>query len=623
MKRRNFLKTSALLSAPLLLKGIPVMASNSLENEALEILARTTAGCGKIIVIIQQNGGNDGLNTVLPLDEWSSLYNARTNILMNQSSVLTLNNNITTGLHPALSEMRNLYNDGKMMIIQGVSYPNPSFSHFRATDIWFTASDSNVTLNSGWLGRALDTMYPNFPTGYPNADMPDPLAIQIGSTLPFSLQGPTMNMGYSTPDPNSLLNVINCIADPAPNNDYGHELSFLRLMKDQSNVYRTAIQNAFNAPQALTATYPSGNTLADQLKIVAKLINGGLQTPIYILNHPKSHDTHENQVDATDRTLGTQANNLQILSGAIGAFQQDLELMGKQDKVTGMTFSEFGRRIKSNASNGTDHGAAAPVMFFGAALNTNPSTVAGSPYPVPGMIGTSPLLPVNATVRDQVPMQFDFRQIYTTIMQDWLCMSQADADTVLGGSFTKLPIFQNTVLPIELFSFTGKARESTVQLRWTTASEWNNLKFEIERSADAISFYKIGELPGAGSSNIPHDYTFLDKLPLTGINYYRLKQMDDNATFSYSHIASVHFGSNGSIGIFPNPANGLITIQLSESDTDLPVEVFDAFGRLVMELTLPKNSLQTQIDISSFAKGNYFLRIQTKTSSITQQFSKF
>jgi uncharacterized protein (DUF1501 family) len=623
MKRRNFLKTSALLATPLLLKGIPVMASNSLENEALETLARATAGCGKIIVIIQQNGGNDGLNTVLPLDEWSSLYNARTNILMNQSSVLTLNNNISTGLHPALSEMRNLYNDGKMMIIQGVSYPNPSFSHFRATDIWFTASDSNVTLNSGWLGRALDTMYPNFPTGYPNAGMPDPLAIQIGSTLPFSLQGPTMNMGYSTPDPSSLLNVINGIADPAPNNDYGHELTFLRLMKDQSNVYRTTIQNAFNTTQAQNAVYPTGNLLADQLKIVAKLINGGLQTPIYVLNHPKSHDTHDNQVDATDRTLGTQANNLQILSSAIGAFQKDLELMGKQDKVTGMTFSEFGRRIKSNASNGTDHGAAAPVMFFGAALNTNPSAVAGTPYPVPGMIGTSPLLPVNASVRDQVPMQFDFRQIYTTIMQDWLCMSKADTDTVLGGSFSKLPIFQNTVLPIELTSFTGRAIDNATLLQWLTASEWSNLKFEIERSPDAINFIKIGEVSGAGTSNIPHNYSLRDELPLSGINYYRLKQIDNNGTFTYSHILSIYFGSKGIIGIFPNPANNFISLQLTNSDYDLPVEIFDAFGRLMMEVTLPANTNQNQIDISAFAKGNYFLRIQTGSTTITQQFTKF
>ena len=279
----------------------------------LDALAQASYGCGKILVIVQMNGGNDGLNMVFPLDYYSQLQSARTNLLMPQNAISTLNNNVTTGLHPAMPEMKNLYNQGKLMIVQGVSYANPSFSHFRATDIWFSASGSNTTLNSGWLGRELDTQYAGFPTAFPNTDMPDPLAIQIGSTLPFSLQGPAINMGYNAPNPTALLNVINGITDAAPNNDYGRELSFLRLMKDQSNAYRVVIQNAYNVPQSQSATYPTGNSLADQLKIVAKLINGGLKTPIYIVNHPNSHDTHEGQVDVNDKSLGYQANILGIL----------------------------------------------------------------------------------------------------------------------------------------------------------------------------------------------------------------------------------------------------------------------------------------------------------------------
>ena len=445
MKRRSFIKTSALASIPLALNGIPVMASASIESNALDVLANAAVNCGKILVIIQMNGGNDGLNTVFPLDKWTNLNNARSNILMNQSSVLTLANNTTTGIHPAMSEMKTLHDNGKLMIIQGVSYPNPSYSHFRATDIWFTASNSNQTLDSGWLGRSLDKIYPNFPLGYPNSAMPDPLAIQIGSTLPFSLQGPTINMGYNAPDPNALLNVINQITDPAPNSDYGTELTFLRLMKDQSNVYRTAIQTAFNTAQSQTATYPSANKLADQLKIVAKLINGGLQTPIYIVNHPNTSDLHSGQVDAADKTKGAHATNLSILSQAIHAFQQDLELMGKSNLVTGMTFSEFGRRIKSNGSLGTDHGAGAPVIFFGAALNTGSSSITAQNQ-VSGMIGSSPNIPVNATVSDQIAMQYDFRQIYSSIMQDWLCMSEAQTAEVLGGTFTKIALFKTATL---------------------------------------------------------------------------------------------------------------------------------------------------------------------------------
>ena len=446
MKRRDFIKTTAAASIPLVLSGIPVMASSQIENTSLEKMALAAANCGRILVIIQQNGGNDGLNTVFPLDKWSNLVNARSNILMDSTQVLSLNNNLTTGLHPAMAEMQGLYNNGKLMIVQGVSYPNPNFSHFRATDIWFTGSGSSTSLDTGWLGRALDIKYPNFPADYPSTDMPDPLAIQIGSTLPFALQGENINMGYSVTDPNSLLNVINSITDPAPNNDYGQELTFLRLMKDQSNVYRTAIQAAYSVALSNAVTYPTGNKLADQLKIVAKLINGGLKTPVYIVNHPNTHDTHDYQVSTTDKTLGSQATNLTLLSQAIGAFQQDLEAMGKADNVAGMTFSEFGRRIKSNASFGTDHGSAAPVIFFGTALNTSPTQVAATQYPVPGMIGASPDLPLNATVSQQVPMQFDYRQLYASVMQDWLCMTESEVTQVLGTNFVKLPIFNNVAL---------------------------------------------------------------------------------------------------------------------------------------------------------------------------------
>ncbi len=445
MERRKFLKSSAILSAPLFFNKIPLMASSQLESSNLQSMATAASKCGKILVIIQMNGGNDGLNTIFPRDKWSELSNARSNILMNETDVLPLKGNITTGFHPAMKEMQTLYDTGKMLIVQGVSYPNPSFSHFRATDIWFTASDSNKSLLTGWMGRALDTIYPNFPEAYPNADMPDPLSIQIGSTLPFSLQGPRINMAYSVQKPEDLLNVINSTTDPAPNSDYGLELTFLRLMKDQSNDYRDTIQKAYNVPQPQSAIYPVKNGLADQLKIVARLINGGLQTPIYIVNHPGGFDTHEGQVEEIDRKTGKQAKNLTLLSQAIAAFQEDLKIIGKADKVTGMTFSEFGRRILSNESGGTDHGAGAPVIFFGAALNTGKRNVQNTDHPVSGMIGKSPVLPQKATVEDQVPQQFDFRQIYSTIMQDWLCMTEAQAKTVLGGTFEKLPIFRNSL----------------------------------------------------------------------------------------------------------------------------------------------------------------------------------
>lgn len=481
MERRKFLKSTAILSAPLLFNHIPVLASSDLESNNLHMLGTAAANCGKILVIIQLNGGNDGLNTVFPRDKWSELSNARSNILLPENEVLSLSNNETTGLHPAMTELKQMYDNGKMMIVQNVSYPNPSYSHFRATDIWFTASDSNVSLQTGWMGRALNEKFPNFPTDYPNPDMPDPLAIQIGSTLPFSLQGPNINMAYSVADPNDLLNVINATTDPAPNSDYGLELTFLRLMKDQSNTYRTAIQNAYNVPQSQTAVYPNNNDLADQLKIVAKLINGGLQTPIYVVNHPRGFDSHEFQVLDSDKKLGTHARNLTIMSQAIDAFQKDLALMGKEDKVTGMTFSEFGRRIKSNDSQGTDHGTCAPMLFFGAGLNTGNAYVQGTAHPVSGMIGKSPDLPPNPDVEDEIPMEFDFRQVYASVMQDWLCMAPEQSNQVLGATFEKIPIFRTkTIIPTETSSdngffviFPNPVTNNTINIKFNTLIKVN------------------------------------------------------------------------------------------------------------------------------------------------------
>jgi uncharacterized protein (DUF1501 family) len=618
MERRHFLKLSSLAATPLLLRGIPVAGANVLGDEILDSMARYADTCGKKLVIIQMPGGNDGLNTVFPLDQWDNLQAARSNIIMQENQVLSLDNNITTGLHPAMTGMRNLYNEGKLMIVQGVTYPNPSLSHFRSTDIWLSGSESSVALDTGWMGRALDTMFPGYPGLYPNADMPHPLAVQIGSALPFALQGPSINMGYNTSDPNDLLNVINSITDPAPNNDYGNELTFIRLMKDQSNVYAQSIQDAYAASSTL-ATYPADNRLADQLQIVARLIAGGLETPVYIVKHPNSFDTHEFQVDSSDRTQGPHADMLKLLSDAVLAFQQDIELMGQGPNVTGMTFSEFGRRITSNASFGTDHGTGAPVFFFGAALNTGSDT----DHPVAGMLGDSPVIPQNATVFDQVAMQYDYRQVYATVMQNWLCMPQPEVEEVLGGSFARISLFENTtVLPVELLYFRGNAEGEASVLEWSTATELNNYKFEVERSTDAINFSKIGQRMGAGTTNVPQRYGFTDQAPYQGINYYRLRQIDYDGTEEFSNIISIYFDAVSSISVFPNPARHEIIVQVVDNRKDCYVQIYNAFGQLVMEQPLLQGTDRLTLNISALPKGSYFARIIADKVLLTQQFVK-
>lgn len=565
MKRRDFIKKSSVAGVPLLLNGIPLFAAPSTGSSLFDFLAQTTYGCGKVLVIIQQNGGNDALNTIIPLDQYANLNAARTNIMHPEPTILKLNDTITTGFHPSLTELRDLYNNGKVNIVQAVSYPNPNFSHFRATDIWFSGSASNVDLDTGWIGRALDVNYPNYPAAYPNANMLDPVAIQIGSTLPFSLQGPGVNMGYNVSNPTQLLNVINATTDPAPNNDYGRELTFMRQLKNQSNAYTARISSSYNAQLTQSALYPaSGNSLADQLKIVARLIGGGMATPIYIVNHPYSHDTHENQ-------LVTQANNMTILSKAINAFQNDIELMGKAGKVTGMTFSEFGRRVISNASGGTDHGTAAPVIFFGAAVKG-------------GIIGTSPNIPAVATVNSQVAMQYDFRQLYATVMQDWLCLSPAESQTVLGSNFTRLPIFaaSNTPLALDGVTLTGQYYQG--QSKLTCRSE-QNTKYEfyaLEFSADSRNFAEVKRISNT-SSNDKETYLFTHQVAVSKM-FYRIAARDLRGKLDYSNTVMLRANDKQQlIRVYPNPVENFhINVQLFETPTEaVDVTIYDLIGARV------------------------------------------
>lgn len=379
----------------------------------------------RVLVIIQLNGGNDGLNTVIPIDNYERYINARKNIFIDESKVLRLRGHDRLGLHPAMTGMQQLFNEDKLHIVQAVGYADPNFSHFRATDIWMSASDSKQVLNSGWVGRFLDEAYPGFPDNYPNTSMPDPLAIQIGSVASLTLQGPLQPMGMSISNPSNFYNLVNNIQDPAPDTLAGEELSYIREMSRQTQKFSEVIKTA-NAKVIVQNPYPTGNSLADQLKIVARLIKGGLKTKIYMVNYG-GFDTHANQVESGNNTNGTHARLLGNVSNAIKAFMDDLSFLGIDDRVLGMTFSEFGRRILSNASRGTDHGSAAPLFIFG-------TKVQG------GVSGNNPIIPTNVTVRDNIPYQYDFRSIYASVLTNWLCVDQQILNTVLLKNFQNLPI---------------------------------------------------------------------------------------------------------------------------------------------------------------------------------------
>jgi uncharacterized protein (DUF1501 family) len=310
-------------------------------------------------------------------------------------------------------------------VVQAVGYPTPSYSHFRATDIWMSGSDADKVVDSGWAGRYLNYEYPNFPNGYPNATMTDPLAIQIGSATSLTLQGPAVGMGMSISNTTNFYNLIDGIEDPAPDTPAGKELKFIRMIAQQTQQYATVIKEAATKT-VQQVSYPVKNSLGDQLKIVARLIKGGLKTRIYMVSYG-GFDTHSAQVDTADKTKGYHANLLMNVSDAIRAFQDDCKFLEIGDRVVGMTFSEFGRRIKSNGSEGTDHGSAAPLFVFGKSV-------------IGGVLGDSPTLPANASVNDNIPFQYDFRSIYSTILSNWLCVNDLDLEQIMLKNFQILPI---------------------------------------------------------------------------------------------------------------------------------------------------------------------------------------
>lgn len=382
-----------------------------------------------VLVLIQLNGGNDGLNTLIPLETYSNYYNLRSNIAIPEGKVLTLNKYDKAGLHPALSGMQQLYNSEQLAILQAVGYPSPNGSHFRSMDIWLTGADANQYLNTGWTGRFLGETFTNFPNGYPNEVMPDPLAIQIGSVLSPVFMAPGGFTAMAVPSDTEFYNLINGITEAAPNTPMGTELTYLRTVAKQTNKYADVIVAA--AKKVTNQySYPANNGLAAQLKTVARLIGGGLKTRVYMVSM-SGFDTHGGQVEAGNTVNGTHSNLLKELSDAVYAFMQDLKGLGVSNKVMGMTFSEFGRRIRSNGSAGTDHGTAQPVFIFGDAVKQ-------------GVLGQNPDLPASTDVGGNIPMQYDFRSVYSTILRDWFCVSPSDVQTMLLKNYQYLPFIKTT-----------------------------------------------------------------------------------------------------------------------------------------------------------------------------------
>jgi uncharacterized protein (DUF1501 family) len=453
---------------------------------------------------------------VIPLDGYDNLMLQRPRIMMPASKLLGLSN--TLALHPSMSGMRSLFDSGKLSIVQSVGYPDQNRSHFRSMDIWSTGSTDSAT-TTGWLGRELDQQFPNFPNDYPSATHPDPFAISMGHEVAATCQGLMGNFSHALKDPFEAMNL-----DPSNTlNDgtyYGDHIEFLSTVILQSNAYGTQINAAANAGQTLSALYNLDDEFAVQLRHVARLISGGLKTKIYVLNI-NHFDTHDGQVDQSDPSIGLHAELLKTLSDGITAFQQDLQLLGLENRVVGMTYSEFGRQIADNASYGTDHGDAAPLFLFGPCIASS-------------VVGTNPVISNQIITQDGVPMQTDFRNVYASVLRDWFEVPEDNIQTLFD--------FQLQYLDLLNSCNTGKRHvEDTallypnpcvdqVMLRLDTSDEWVNIElFDVSGRKVAVihDAYMI-----AGRRHIP----FLMNELVTGEYFMRITKNSGNQTLKLLRV---------------------------------------------------------------------------------------
>jgi len=446
--RREFLRTTILGSA--LSWTVPTFLANTfaaLNADAKDSATQIATGKdATILVVLQMAGGNDGINTVVPYAN-DFYQKARPRIGLKAKDVLKVNDQI--GFHPALGGFKNLYDSGNLAVVQGVGYPNPNRSHFRSTEIWQTASDSDRVEKYGWLGRYLDNA----------CEGADPaVGVTIGSQLPeaffakkpkgicfnnpqnyrFMSNGSATEESYKKlnelemsaplPDGGDMSSTNSMLPDQTGNNSGGSIASLPAGMPMQGGkaidfIERTALDaqmssdevRAIAAKTENKATYP-GSALGNSLKLVAKLIGGGLPTRIYYVSQG-GYDTHTNQT-------GTQQRLLQDLGDATKAFVDDMKSQGNMGRVLVMTFSEFGRRVSENANGGTDHGAAAPMFIVGDKVKA-------------GLLGHYPSLAPGDLFQGDIKYNVDFRSIYAGVLEQWLKTKSAP---ILGKQFEALQL---------------------------------------------------------------------------------------------------------------------------------------------------------------------------------------
>ena len=429
MKRRDFIKLSSLASMS------SVLLPNRLSAASSPLMLQSCAGVSdRVLVMVRLIGGNDGINTIVPIDQYAAYANLRPSIRVPDSGVdqyINLDSSLAVqdqvGLHPLLGPFKDLYDNGELTVIQGVMYDYQDRSHFKSTDLWMMGGDGTSLNNnpgSGWLARYLENSFPGV-AGNPDV-FSAPLALQLAEKKPAVLFQGEHSHGISTnlsgQDVSGYYSVVSGIGGAGianfPNSEHGDLLEYISGVESNSNVYSQAVSTAFNSGSN-AINYPSFD-LADQLKTVARLVSGGIQTKVFLVSLG-GFDTHNEQVDPIQGiSIGRHALLMDELAQSMKAFMDDIKGLGIEDRILTATFSEFGRKVKENGNYGTDHGGAAPMFIMGSCLNG-------------GVLGTNvDLSEADDTNNYQIEtMQHDYRRIYATLLQDWLGADTSIVDMTL------------------------------------------------------------------------------------------------------------------------------------------------------------------------------------------------
>ena len=407
--RRSFLQALGLAGTGSLVAGnLPIYATTPTPLST----AIAMSDSDRILVIVRLKGGNDGLNTVIPKYDYSTYASLRPTLKITDANSFALSADFRMPNY--MNPLQALWNNGKMKVVHGVGYPNQNLSHFSSADLWSSAADNGSPLQTGVFGRYYEDMYPDYILNPPTV----PPAVQIGSLSNLMFNGEETGYAFSVANPEQLAQIAQSGTaydmQNLPTCDYGTQLGFMRGVTNTVYNYSSVINAAYTSTDN-SVTF-ADNEIAKQFAIVSRLIKGFLGTKIYMVTLD-GFDTHANQPAAHQQLMSQ-------LTQAIANFYTDLESGGVAQDVLTMTISEFGRRAHENASNGTDHGAASTMLLFGEGLNDS------------GFVGTHPDLN-NLDTNGNLQFTTDYREIYASILENWLCIDSDIVDQTLLHNYNR------------------------------------------------------------------------------------------------------------------------------------------------------------------------------------------